>query len=145
MEDRVPVFEICRYFAFAAFLDHGRPSVGLAPTIVWDCILASASVFTVALPATKQMFEGKLRIRSVEVGKHWQSDATADRQQSPRDLEAPVPAQPPIDLLSRVVEDTPPSVSRSRPSSSLSQLGLDEVYGLDGMPPYASSESILKT
>ena len=64
MEDRVPVFEICRYFAFAAFLDHGRPSVGLAPTIVWDCILASASVFTVALPATNQMLKGK--VKSVE-------------------------------------------------------------------------------
>lgn len=143
MEDRVPVFEICRYFAFAAFLDHGRPSVGLAPTIVWDCILASASVFTVALPATKQMLKGK--VKSVEGGKHWQSNATRDRQQSRPDLEGQVPVQPPIDLLSRTVEDMPPSVSRSRPSSSLSQLGLDEVYGLDGAPPYASSESILKT
>lgn len=143
MEDRVPVFEICRYFAFATFLDHGRPSVGLAPTIVWDCILASASVFTVALPATKQMLKGK--VKSVEVGKHWQSDATRDRQQSPRDLEAQVPAQPPIDLLSRTVEVAPPSASRSRPSSSLSQLGFDEAYGLHGMPSYASSESILKT
>jgi hypothetical protein len=147
MEDRVPVFEICRYIAFAAFLKHGRPSVGLAPTIVWDCILVSASVFTVALPATKQMLKGKLR--SVEVGKDWRSDATRNRQQSPRKLEAQVPArQKPaelsIDLSLRTAEDTQP-VSQPRPSSS-SAAGSDNMYDgyrLRGMPSYRSTDRIL--
>lgn len=147
MEDRVPVFEICRYFAFAAFLEHGRPSVGLAPTIVWDCVLVSASIFTVALPATKQMLKGKPR--PAEVGKHSQSHATHDRQQSPGKLEAQVPArQAPgelsIDRSSQTAEDTPPA---SRPlASSSSAADLDGIYGgyhLHKMPSCRSTDRIL--
>jgi hypothetical protein len=143
MEDRVPVFEICRYFAFAEFLEHGRSSIGLAPTIVWDCILASASVFTVALPATKQMLKGKLR--SVDRRSHRQNNTESSQRQL-QDLEAQesarqASARASIDALSQIAENRPP-LPPLWPLRS-SKTGLDEIcdgHGLRGMLSCVSSD-----
>jgi hypothetical protein len=52
---RVPISDICRHFAFSAFLEHTRPSKGLSTTITWDCVLVLASHFAAVLPATRTM------------------------------------------------------------------------------------------
>jgi hypothetical protein len=148
MEDRVPVFEICRYFAFAAFLEHGTPSVGLASTIVWDCVLVSASIITVALSATKQMLKGKLR--SVDGGSRWQSNTALSQRQLRGDLETQESARQAstrasIYAPSQIAEDMPP-LPRPQPSSS-SGPGLDENYdchALRGTSSHASSDRILE-
>jgi hypothetical protein len=138
MEDRVPVLEICRYFAFAEFLEHGRSSIGLAPTIVWDCILVSASVFTVALPATKQMLKGKLR--SVDRRSHRQN-TTASSQRQLRESARQASARPSMDALSQIAEKMPPlPLFWPLPSS---ETGLNEIcdgHNLRGMPSCVLSD-----
>lgn len=153
----MPIFEICRYFAFEAFLEHGKPSTGLASTIVWDCVLVLASILTVALPAIKQLAKGNLSI--VGRGSHGRSNATLDKRQSQLDLEAQVSAgqalpTASIDLPPRRSATFPPqppqppqrSISRppTRSSSSVGP-GLDEYdYDLREMQSYDSMHRILE-
>lgn len=150
----MPIFEICRYFAFEAFLEHGKPSTGLASTIVWDCVLVLASILTVALPAIKQLAKGNISF--VGRGSWGRSNATLDQRESQRDLEAQVSAgqalpRASINLPPRSLATFPPQApqrSTSRPptqaSSSLGS-GLDEYdHGLRGMQSYDSIHQILE-
>lgn len=50
---RVPIPDICRHFAFSAFLEHKMPSRGLPTIMTWDCVSVLVSILAAVLPATR--------------------------------------------------------------------------------------------
>jgi hypothetical protein len=53
----VSIFTTLRYLAFKSFQERGRNNADLASTMAWDCSLILLAIFTLVLPAMRQMLK----------------------------------------------------------------------------------------
>lgn len=49
-KNRVAGLTVGRYLAYGKYVDHGRASIDLAPTLVWDASVLFAAILTASVP-----------------------------------------------------------------------------------------------